>query len=125
MPSHSPSPAYGKVELFMGTPLTVPVTRNCFRPPIASLTSFGIWTTAPPPPAFCSTDLNRYGLAEACGSAINAMDLGTERDDLGLDLLISAVDVLHAGDHRRLIRRQRRQDERRARAQVSDHHLAP
>src|SRR4029078_3081510 len=97
MPSRRPSPQYGKVEVFIWTPFSVPVTRNCFRPPIASAISSGIITPAPPPRAACRTALNR------CESGIDTVDLGTQLDQLGLDPLVAAVHVLYPGDHRRLL----------------------
>ena len=56
-------------------------------------------------------------------SGLDAVDLGAERHELGLDLLVAAVDVLDAGDDARAGRRQRGEDEGRAGSQVGDRHL--
>src|ERR1700674_2271732 len=119
----SPFPPYGIVLLWYGTPFTVPTTRICFRPPRASATSCGSRTRAPPPRAASSSALNRCSTGIS-NLGVDPRDLRAERQQLRLDRLVAAVNMLHARYHAGLGGGQRGQDERCAGAQVGDLHLA-
>src|SRR6186713_1118800 len=91
-------------------PFREPVTRICFMPPSSAPRSGGICAAAPPPTAASMTLRNRI---VGPGSGIDAVDLSAQCDELGLDLLVPTIDVLDAGDHRCLLRRQGSQHQRR------------